>query len=103
MTFAVIVQPEAEADLDEAFRWYEARQEGLGHEFIEEAARAFKRIAQAPLLPRVFHREARRANLRRFPYAALYVVRGDRVYIVAVLHGRRSPRRFHSRARSFRQ
>ncbi len=36
MTATVVVQPEAEADLTEAFLWYEARRAGLGAEMIDD-------------------------------------------------------------------
>ena len=102
MTVDVIVQPEAEADLAEAFRWYETRQPGLGHEIIAQAGRAFTRIAADPLGRPALYRGTRRIRLRRFPYVVLYIPRDDRVYVLAVLHERRSPRLFRSRARGFR-
>ena len=102
MTATLVVQPEAEADLDEAFHWYEARRIGLGHEFLEEVSRAFTRIAEQPLRYTLVHREARRVLLRRFPYAAFYVARVDRVFVLAVLHQRRSPRLARARARNFK-
>jgi plasmid stabilization system protein ParE len=102
VTAALIVQPEAEADLSEAFRWYETRRAGLGHEFLDEVSHAFTRISEQPLRYAVVHREARRMLLRRFPYAVFYVARVDRVFVLAVLHQRRSPRRYRSRARNFK-
>ena len=101
MTATVIVQPEAESDLANAFHWYEARRLGLGHDMIEEANRAFSRIAGSPFRPRALHRETRRVQLRRFPYVVLYIARDDRVFVLAVLHERRSPRLFRARARNF--
>ena len=41
MIAAVIVQPEAEADITEAFAWYEGRAAGLGHSFVAEVDRLF--------------------------------------------------------------
>lgn len=102
MTARLIVQPEAEADLDEAFRWYEARHERLGHEFLEEASHTFARIAEQPLRYALIHRKARRALLRRFPYVVLYVARGEQVFVLAVLHQRRNPRLERVRARLFK-
>ncbi len=101
MTATLIVQPEAEADLGEAFRWYEARRHGLGHEFLAEVSRTFSRIAEQPLRNAPVHREARRALLRRFPYAALYVARGERVFVLSVLHQRRNPSLAKARVRDF--
>lgn len=39
MTATIIVQPEAEADLAEAFGWYERRLQGLGDGFLAEIDR----------------------------------------------------------------
>ena len=98
MTATIIVQPEAEADLAEAFLWYEARRAGLGAEMIGEAGLAFSRIAEHPLRPRALYRDTRRVHLRRFPYVVLYIARGDHVFVLAVLHERRSPRMYRARA-----
>ncbi len=99
MTATIIVQPEAEADLTEAFHWYESRRAGLGLELIDEAGLAFSRIAGNPLRPRALHRKSLRVHLRRFPYVVLYIARGNHVFVLAVLHERRSPRLFRARAR----
>lgn len=91
MTATVIVQPEAESDLAEAFRWYEQRSPGLGDDFLDEIDRVFGLIAENPLLTAPVWRAARRAIPRRFPYVVIYVERGDRVYVLGVLHQRRNP------------
>lgn len=103
MTAAIIVQPEAEADLAEALAWYEARREGLGGEFVEAVSQAFSRIADQPRRYAVVHRDVRRVLLRRFPYVVLYIVRDERVFVLGVLHQRRNPRVLQSRARAFKE
>jgi len=55
-----------------------------------------------PLRNAPVHREARRALLRRFPYVAIYVVRDESVFILAVLHQRRNPRLAKARIRGFK-
>ena len=84
-----------------AFNWYEMRRSGLGHELIEEVRLAFTRIAEAPLRPRALHRSTRRVKLRRFPYVVLYLPHDARVFVLAVLHERRSPRLFRTRTIGF--
>ena len=101
MTVEVVIQPEAEDDLREAYLWYEARRTGLGDAMMDEADLAFKRIVDAPARPRALHRGSRRFPLRRFPYVVIYLLRGDRVYVLGVLHERRNPRLFRSRVRHF--
>ena len=99
MTTRIIVQPEAEADVSEAFRWYESRRSGLGAEFIAEVDQTFARIAENPRLTRPRYRGSRRVYLRRFPYAVLYVLIDDNVHVLGVLYERSSPQRFRSRLR----
>ncbi len=88
MNLPVLFRPEAEAELTEAWVWYEARREGLGAEFATcvEAA-----IAQASRLPegnaRV-HGEVRRVLLRRFPHAVFYLVEDEALLVLAVAHVR---------------
>ena len=44
----LLVEPEAEAELDEAFTWYEGRSAGLGSEFLR-GVRALSRSSDAIL------------------------------------------------------
>jgi plasmid stabilization system protein ParE len=88
-----IVLPEAEDELREAMRWYEARRSGLGLEFLGVIEDAMSRVTSTPLAwpewqdaPRY-----RRMVLRRFPYLLFYEIRGDTVEFVAVAHARRRP------------
>ena len=84
----------AERDLDEAHAWYEARSLGLGESFLRSADACFDRIQRDPELYAIQHGRVRRARLRRFPYAVSYVIRDDRIDVLAVYHARRRPRRF---------
>ncbi len=45
MSYRLVVQPEAEADLDEAYLWYERQRRGLGRELIECAEAVFERLS----------------------------------------------------------
>lgn len=62
---ALVVRPRAEADLDEAFAWYESRSVGLGVDFLRAVDACFAAIEAAPLAYPVVYRAARRALLRR--------------------------------------
>jgi plasmid stabilization system protein ParE len=97
MTARLVIQPEAEADLQDAFAWYERRRAGLGDKMLEEARLAFIGIGLDPTLPRPRYRQSRRVPLKRFPYVVLYVFRHDTVYVLGVLHERRSPLAFRNR------
>ena len=101
MTAKLIVRQEAEADIADAYRWYEAQRPGLGQDFVDAVGSAFERIIEQPLRYTPVHRDTRRTFLRRFPYVVFHVLRDDSVYVIAVLHQRRNPRLARSRTTRF--
>jgi plasmid stabilization system protein ParE len=95
----VIVRPAAAADIDDAYRWYEARRPGLGEEFLVALNATRDHVIEQPEAYPVLHRATRRALLpRRFPYALFYRVYGDNIVIVACMHAKRDPRRWQRRS-----
>jgi len=46
----VVIKSQASLDIEEAARWYEAQQTGLGVEFVLEVDIAIKRIQENPKL-----------------------------------------------------
>ena len=94
----ILVRPSAAADVEEAFRWYEAQRPGLGEEFREAFRDALDRIAAQPDLYQVVHRGTRRVFLKRFPYGVYYREYPRVIVVVACMHGRRDPRRWRSRS-----
>lgn len=93
----LVIRPEAEADLAEAYAWYEVKKAGLGSQFNDSVQTALSFISEHPrAFPRV-HRQVRRALIRRFPYAIFFTAKDEQVTVVAVLHARRDPRRRQDR------
>ena len=74
-----IVRPEAEAELAQAFEWYECRIPGLGLDFIRAVDRLFNSILRNPLMYPVVYKTVRRGITRRFPYEAFSLVEPDTV------------------------
>ena len=85
MTPALLVWPEARADIREARERYEEQRVGLGREFLAAVRQILATVEEFPLrFPRV-RGEVRRAPLHRFPYAvSLHPRRGkdDRVRLL---------------------
>ena len=77
MKRAIIVRPEAEADIAAAFAWYEEQRLGLGTEFLSEIERCLERIEDYPEGHPVIYRRYRRALTRKFPYKIFYIVEPD--------------------------
>ena len=91
MTYELIVKPEAEADIEESFIWYEDRAVGLGQDFRNELRRTIFRIKSSPLsFPKV-HKFTRRALVDRFPHAFFFLVEDNKVFITACVHQKRNP------------
>ena len=88
---SVVSHPEADQELDAAARRYEESSPGLGDDFLDEFEATLRLILEAPERWRKIRGENRKLNLRRFPYAVVYRIRGDHVCIVAVMHLHRRP------------
>jgi plasmid stabilization system protein ParE len=98
MSLPFVFEPEVQAEVDDAYTWYERQREGLGEEFLDEVQAVLNRIQQDPELRAVIYRNVRRSFLRRFPYAVYYRIEPDRIAVVAVHHTKRDPSRWQSRA-----
>jgi toxin ParE1/3/4 len=95
---SLILRPEAEAEVEEAFRWYEERSPGLGAEFAGAIGSALEGIRRQPeRFPLVF-KQVRQGLLRRFPYCLHFFMQRDGgVEVISCFHTRRNPRRWRSR------
>lgn len=101
MNWRVEFRPEVERDMAEAAAWYEARQPGLGSEFVEEIIRVWDALAENPLLNCRRHptKHIRWRYPDRFPYRVIYeVIEVERTVVVAaVLHAARHDRHWQRR------
>ncbi len=97
MTLPVRLRREAEQDLENAARWYEAQQPGLGQRFIAEVARTFDLVGEQPAMYPAVGRMAHRALIRRFPFCVFYRIEEASIIVVAVMHGSRHPSHWKSR------
>ena len=76
-------------DIQEAYRWYERQQSGLGRRFNRELRKLLKRLPSEPLLYSVRFADIRRVNVSDFPYGVFYFVSERSVVVLGVLHGAR--------------
>jgi hypothetical protein len=89
MTFSF--HPEAEAELFEAIRYYEDREQGLGYDFSIEVFAAIQNIVAYPSAWPTMEEGVRRCLVRRFPYGIVYSIEQNEIFILAVMHLRRHP------------
>jgi plasmid stabilization system protein ParE len=81
------------AELSDAADWYEQQRSGLAIEFLHEADLVFTHVRERPLLfPRLTlcpDLDLRRALLKRFPFAVVFVPLDVEVRVLAVAHNKR--------------
>jgi len=97
MSVELIIAPEAQQDIDEAYRWYEDHRSGLGEEFLGCVDACIQAICRMPERHARVHEDYRRALLRRFPYALFYEYSEGKVTIYSTFHASRDPNKWRDR------
>jgi plasmid stabilization system protein ParE len=97
MPVELVIAPEAELDIAEAYDWYEGRRAGLGEEFLSSVDACLESIRRQPRMHSVVHKDYRRSLIRRFPYAVFYEHSEATVTIYAVFHTSRDPDKWRQR------
>jgi len=97
MPVELVVAPEAELDIAEAYAWYEGRRVGLGEEFLSAVDACLERIRRGPEMYRKVHENYRRSLTRRFPYAVFFELSETRILVYAVFHTSRDPGKWRQR------
>jgi plasmid stabilization system protein ParE len=98
MMLPVIFTRSARIELIEAQDWYESEVPGLGRSFRAAVDAVVQRISANPRQFPVVYKRIRRALLRRFPYALMFVIEADEsLTVIACFHGSRDPARWQER------
>jgi hypothetical protein len=88
------IEPDAEAELEQAAVRYEQSVSGLGVDFLDEMRRRVRDVVEAPLS---FPRFGDSADIRcahatgRFPHLVVYLLADDTVHVLAFMHPRQRP------------
>ncbi|MFH1196675.1 MAG: type II toxin-antitoxin system RelE/ParE family toxin [bacterium] len=83
--------PQARLELIDAVEYYEKQQRGLGKIFLEEVYFTVKRILEFPRAWTKFTKNTRRCITNKFPFAIIYQIREDEIFIVAISHLAKKP------------
>lgn len=98
MSLPVVFRPEARAEYDEAFDWFEQLRPGAGVAFAEAVQRTLDVIAAHPKMHSTVHQGVRRSPVGGYPYyRVFYRERTDHVEVIAVFHTSRNPADWHGR------
>lgn len=66
MKYRVVIRPESEYDLKEAFLWYEDKRLGLGYDFLLQVDAGLRFIERDPEIHQVEHKGTRKHIIKRF-------------------------------------
>jgi hypothetical protein len=91
MSLPLSFHPAVRGEIDQAYKWYEARQTGLGDDFLAEVDALLGKIAANPALYGFVEGDIRTGQTRRFPYVVYYRALPDRTRVLAVYHASRDP------------
>lgn len=87
----VIYHPLAESELVDSAKFYDGRREFLGETLLDIVFETVARIRSNPKMGRPGKSQTRSWKVRRFPFRIVYLLRPDRIWIVAVAHLSRRP------------
>jgi plasmid stabilization system protein ParE len=95
---SVIFTRPARAELIGAQDWYENESSGLGRQFRLAVDAVIGRMTANPRQFPIVYKNIRRALLRRFPYALMFVIEADgTLAVIACFHGSRDPDQWQKR------
>ncbi|MFH1320743.1 MAG: type II toxin-antitoxin system RelE/ParE family toxin [Bacteroidota bacterium] len=91
MSYNLQLTEEAEADILQAFLWYESKRECLGGDFLLNVKAIIKNIQRdSRMFPTVYNQK-KRALVHRFPNAIFLEIHDQDIWVLAVMHTSRSP------------
>lgn len=97
MAAELTIAPEAHADLDEAYAWYEARRIGPGEDFLTRVDACIQAVLRIPEAHALFHQNYRRALVRKYPYVVFYEYAHHTVTVYCVFHTSQDPEKWRRR------
>ncbi len=98
MIYRLSIRQEAEADIAEAYQYYEECRPSLGKEFMACIDESISRIKRNPRQFKKVENIIRRALVKRFTYGVFYMLQEDKIIVLAVAHARRNPTHWQSRS-----
>lgn len=97
MSLPVVLDPEARAEFDEGYNFYESRRVGLGERFADAVQVVLNRIGQIPRMHAAVFGDVRRGVVRGFPYCVYYREEPALVRVLSVFHTSRDPSNWQGR------
>jgi hypothetical protein len=93
MAYKLIVKPEADFEMFEAINWYVDKDMNLGLRFASELKSTLHYIKLQPENFQKKYRNIRICFTKTFPYGIHYIIEENTIYVLAILHTSRNPRK----------
>lgn len=93
MPHKLIIKPEAEIELIEALEWHDNQLKDLGSRLFQEFNNTFDAIASNPENFQKKYRNIRIKYTYKFNYGVHYIIDDYTVYVIAILHTSRKPKK----------
>lgn len=99
MNYRLVIQQEADFELNETAIWYETQQEKLGLRFIDTTLKHLEHVRLNPKHYEKKHKEYREALVPDFPFVIVYRIEKEKhsVIVVAIFHTSRNPKHKYNR------
>jgi toxin ParE1/3/4 len=97
VTFALLIEQDAEADISEITDWYRDQRNGLEEVFLLRLRESLNELCNNPLQYQQRFRNVRVALLHKFPYQVFYKLFGEKILVLGVIHTSRNPKLIRKR------
>ncbi len=97
MVNELVLAPEVEQDLSDAFHWYNERRAGLGEDFLTCVDACIQSILRNPEMHAIICGNYRRAIVRRFPYSVFHGYQGSSITVYSVFQNAQNPAKWRRR------
>jgi len=86
MTYSLSLTTIAKREINEAFLWYEGKQDYLGLRFKEAISSLIESIHKNPGIYQVRYSDVRIAFMKKFPYGVHYRILEKQIIIIGIYH-----------------
>ena len=92
MGFKLIIEPDAQIEIEDAIEWYESKQTGLGLDFLNYLDGYFKTLKEGHVSFEIKRKPVfRELPLMRFPFVIIYEQTETKIFIYSVFNTHQNP------------
>ncbi len=94
MASKLIIDPEAQNEIDKAIEWYESQQKGLGEDFLYYLGSYFNTLKNDNALFSIKREPVfRELPLKKFPYVIIYEKLNAKIIVYSVFNTHQNPKK----------